>query len=64
MQAGEMSAAEETPDASAPLLDISGLTIAFGARTVVDGLSFTLAAGRRWASWANPARVNRLRRLR
>jgi peptide/nickel transport system ATP-binding protein len=45
MQAGEMSAAEETPDASAPLLDISGLTIAFGARTVVDGLSFTLAAG-------------------
>ena len=28
-----------------PLLEVDSLTIAFGARTVVDGISFTIAPG-------------------
>jgi len=34
---------------TAPLLDVRGLSVAFGAKTVVDGVSFTIAPGEKLA---------------
>lgn len=44
-----MSSANQTPAPQTPLLEVADLRVRFGAHTVVDGVSFSIAAGEKFA---------------